>query len=39
VCEGFGDAMRGPQAFGPAVEPPAGGDDQGRLLAFLGRNP
>jgi uncharacterized protein (TIGR03086 family) len=36
-AEGFGDAMRSPQAFGPEVEPPAGADDQGRLLAFLGR--
>jgi uncharacterized protein (TIGR03086 family) len=35
--ESFGDAMRGPRAFGPEVEPPADADDQGRLLAFLGR--
>jgi uncharacterized protein (TIGR03086 family) len=35
--EQFGDAMRGPQAFGPALEPPAGADEQTRLLAFLGR--
>ena len=35
----FGDAMRGPQAFGPAIEPPAGADDQAQLLAFLGRRP
>lgn len=33
----FGDAMRGPQAFGPAVESPAGADEQAELLAFLGR--
>ncbi len=33
----FGDAMRGPKAFGPELEPPAGADDQIRLLAFLGR--
>ncbi len=37
LTEGFGDAMRGPQAFGPAVEPPAGADEQTQLLAFLGR--
>src|SRR2546425_749697 len=37
--ESFGDAMRGPRAFGPAVEPPPDADDQGRLLAFLGRRP
>jgi uncharacterized protein (TIGR03086 family) len=36
---GFGDAMRGPQAFGPEVEAPAGADEQARLLAFLGRRP
>jgi hypothetical protein len=28
-----------PQAFGPEVEAPAGADEQGRLLAFLGRTP
>jgi uncharacterized protein (TIGR03086 family) len=33
----FGDAMRGPNAFGPAVAAPEGSDDQTRLLAFLGR--
>jgi uncharacterized protein (TIGR03086 family) len=38
-AEGFGDAMRNPAAFGPAVDPPAGADDQSRLLAFLGRHP
>jgi uncharacterized protein (TIGR03086 family) len=38
-AEAFGDALRGPQAFGAPVEPPAGSDDQARLLAFLGRNP
>lgn len=37
VCEGFGDAMRDPRAFGPEVDAPAGADDQTRLLAFLGR--
>jgi uncharacterized protein (TIGR03086 family) len=35
----FGDAMRGPSAFGPEVEAPAGADAQDRLLAFLGRTP
>lgn len=33
----FGDAMRGTNAFGPAVAAPEGADDQTRLLAFLGR--
>jgi uncharacterized protein (TIGR03086 family) len=33
----FGDAMRGPNAFGPEVEAPAGADEQTRMLAFLGR--
>lgn len=33
----FGDAMRGPNAFGPEVPAPEGADDQTRLLAFLGR--
>ena len=36
-AEAFGDAMRGPKAFGPAVEPPPGADEQAKLLAFLGR--
>ena len=36
-AEAFGDAMRGPRAFGPAIEPPPGADAQTRLLAFLGR--
>jgi len=39
VAESFGDAMRSPQAFGPALEPPAGADEQAKLLAFLGRQP
>jgi uncharacterized protein (TIGR03086 family) len=34
----FGDAMRGPGAFGPEVEPPADADDQTKVLAFLGRS-
>ena len=37
ASKGFGDAMRGPGAFGPEVEPPAGADEQTRVLAFLGR--
>jgi uncharacterized protein (TIGR03086 family) len=34
---GFGDAMRGPNAFGPEVPAPDDADEQTRLLAFLGR--
>lgn len=34
----LGDAMRSRGAFGEAIEPPAGADDQTRLLAFLGRS-
>jgi hypothetical protein len=33
----FGDALRGPQACGPALEPPPDADGQTKLLAFLGR--
>ena len=39
LAESFGDALRGPGAFGPAVDPPADADDQAKLLAFLGRRP
>jgi uncharacterized protein (TIGR03086 family) len=39
AAEAYGDAMRSPQVFGPAVEAPAGADDQERRLAFLGREP
>jgi uncharacterized protein (TIGR03086 family) len=35
----FGDAMRGPGAFGPELEAPSGADAQAKLLAFLGRTP
>jgi uncharacterized protein (TIGR03086 family) len=35
----FGDAMRGPGAFGPEIEAPAGADAQAKLIAFLGRTP
>jgi uncharacterized protein (TIGR03086 family) len=38
-AEELGDKLRSPGAFGPAVDAPAGADDQARLLAFLGRNP
>lgn len=37
--EGIGEAMRGPQAFGPEIAPPPGADEQTRLLCFLGRRP
>ena len=37
--ESMGDALRGPRAFGPELEAPPGADEQGRLLAFLGRRP
>ena len=33
----FGEAMRGPNAFGPELPAPEGADEQTRLLAFLGR--
>jgi uncharacterized protein (TIGR03086 family) len=33
----FGDAMRGPGAFGPEVDPPPDADEQAKLVAFLGR--
>jgi hypothetical protein len=29
--------MRGPGAFGPAINPPEDADEQAELLAFLGR--
>lgn len=34
----MGDAIRSPGAFGPAVEPPPGADEQTRMLCFLGRH-
>ena len=37
--ESMGDALRGPQAFGPEVDAPSDADEQGKLLAFLGRRP
>jgi uncharacterized protein (TIGR03086 family) len=39
LAESMGDRMRGPKAFGPEVQPPAGADEREKLLAFLGRNP
>ena len=39
LAESYGDALRSPRAFGPAVDPPVGADAQDRLLAFLGRKP
>ena len=36
-AEAFGDAIRSPGAFGPAVEPADGAGPQERLLAYLGR--
>jgi uncharacterized protein (TIGR03086 family) len=38
-AEALADRLRGPQAFGPEVDPPPGADDQARLLAYLGRQP
>jgi uncharacterized protein (TIGR03086 family) len=37
AASAFGDALRGPNAFGPEVPAPEGADEQTRLLAFLGR--
>jgi uncharacterized protein (TIGR03086 family) len=37
AAQAFGDNMRGPGAFGDAVEPPPGADQQQRVLAYLGR--
>ena len=39
TAEQFGDALRSPGAFGPAVQAPEGADEQAELLAFLGRHP
>jgi uncharacterized protein (TIGR03086 family) len=39
AAEQFGEAMRSPGAFGPALEAPEGADEQTRLLALLGRRP
>jgi uncharacterized protein (TIGR03086 family) len=37
--EPMGDALRGPQAFGPAVDARPDAGEQEKLLAFLGRRP
>jgi len=37
AASALGDALRGPNAFGPEVPAPEGADEQTRLLAFLGR--
>jgi uncharacterized protein (TIGR03086 family) len=37
AAKGFGDSLRSSSVCGPALDPPAGADDQTRLLAFLGR--
>jgi len=39
AADAFGEMLRSPQAFGPAVEPPLGANDQQKLIAFLGRQP
>ena len=39
TAESFGDAMRGPGAFGPEVAAAPDADAQVRLLAYLGRTP
>ena len=36
-ADSYGDVMRSPQVFGPAVEVPADADDQTKLLAYVGR--
>jgi hypothetical protein len=33
------EMMRQGDAFGPKVEPPAGADEQTKLIAFTGRRP
>ncbi len=38
-AEAFGDMLHSSGACGPAVEAPAGADEQQRLLAYLGRHP
>ncbi len=38
LSKGFGDAMRGPNAFGPAVDVAPDANQQSRVLAFLGRS-
>jgi uncharacterized protein (TIGR03086 family) len=38
-ADALGERLRSPQAFGPAVQPPPGANDQQKLIAFLGRQP
>ena len=37
LLQSFGDGIRRPGAFGPAVEPPAGADEQTRFICYCGR--
>ncbi|MGQ0844276.1 MAG: TIGR03086 family metal-binding protein [Sporichthyaceae bacterium] len=37
TLQGFGEGIRAGGAFGPAIEPPAGADEQTRLVCFCGR--
>jgi len=37
LLKSFGDGIRQPGAFGPAVDPPAGADEQTQLLCYSGR--
>ncbi|MGQ0844274.1 MAG: TIGR03086 family metal-binding protein [Sporichthyaceae bacterium] len=37
LLKSFGDGIRSPGAFGPAVEPPAGADDQTQFICYCGR--
>jgi uncharacterized protein (TIGR03086 family) len=37
LLKSFGDGIRSPGAFGPAVEPPAGADEQTRFICYTGR--
>ncbi|MFD4293755.1 TIGR03086 family metal-binding protein [Rhodococcus sp. NPDC058505] len=39
LAERMGDAIRSPGVCGPAVEVPAGADEQSRVLGILGRRP
>lgn len=37
TIKSFGDGIRAPGAFGPAVQPPPGADEQTRFLCYCGR--
>jgi uncharacterized protein (TIGR03086 family) len=39
ILPSFGDALRGPNTFGPEIPAPPDADAQTRLLCFLGRRP